>query len=101
MTSLFKKVSKISLGGVTALGILSAVTTPAMAQGERFVMIYHSPDSDSWWNTVKNGVNVAAEQMNVTVDIRNPTTGDLADMARIVQPAPASTPNACKRSCTR
>lgn len=93
MTSLFKKVSKISLGVVTALGILSAVTTPAMAQGERFVMIYHSPDSDSWWNTVKNGVNVAAEQMNVTVDIRNPTTGDLADMARIVQQATASNPD--------
>ena len=56
-------------------------------------MISHSPDSDSWWNTVKNVINVAAEQMKVTVDIRNPQTGDLADMARIVQQAAASNPD--------
>ena len=93
MTSLFRKVSSIALGAITALGIWSAAATPAAAQGERFVMIYHSPDSDSWWNTVKNGINVAADQMDVTVDIRNPTTGDLADMARIVQQAAASNPD--------
>ena len=93
MTSLFRKISRLALGVLMALGILGAVAAPAMAQGERFVMIYHSPDSDSWWNTVKNGVNVAAEQMDVTVDIRNPTTGDLADMARIVQQAAASNPD--------
>ena len=93
MTSLFKQVSTIALGALTALGIMSAVATPAVADGERFVMIYHSPDSDSWWNTVKNGIGVAAEQMEVTVDIRNPQTGDLADMARIVQQAAASNPD--------
>ena len=94
MTSIFEKVSKISLGVLMALGILSAAAAPAMAAShERFVMIYHSPDSDSWWNTVKNGVKIAADQMNVTVDIRNPTTGDLADMARIVQQATASNPD--------
>ena len=93
MTSLFKKIPPIALGALTALGILSAVATPAAAEGERFVMIYHSPDSDSWWNTVKNGIGVAAEQMKVTVDIRNPQTGDLADMARIVQQSAASNPD--------
>ncbi len=93
MTSLFKQVSTIALGALTALGIMSAVATPAVADGERFVMIYHSPDSDSWWNTVKNGIGVAAEQMKVTVDIRNPQTGDLADMARIVQQSAASNPD--------
>ncbi len=93
MTTLLRKVSTIALGALTALGILSAVATPAVADGERFVMIYHSPDSDSWWNTVKNGINVAAEQMKVTVDIRNPQTGDLADMARIVQQSAASNPD--------
>ncbi|MCH7863986.1 MAG: sugar ABC transporter substrate-binding protein [Proteobacteria bacterium] len=94
MTSIFEKVSKISLGVLMALGILGAAAAPAMAAShERFVMIYHSPDSDSWWNTVKNGVKIAADQMNVTVDIRNPTTGDLADMARIVQQAAASNPD--------
>ncbi len=84
-----KSMLKMLLGAAVIALPLVGGSTGAWAAGERFVMIYHSPDSDSWWNTVKNGVNVAADQMDVTVDIRNPPTGDLADMARIVQQASA------------
>jgi simple sugar transport system substrate-binding protein len=77
-----------------ALGILSAAATPAMAAShERFVLISHAPDSDSWWNTIKNAIKIAADQMNVTVEYRNPPGGDLADMGRIVQQAAASNPD--------
>ena len=62
----------------------------AMAEGERFVMITHGPDSDSWFNTIKNAIALAEQQLNVTVEYRNPPTGDLADMARIVEQAAAS-----------
>ncbi len=93
MKSLFKQVSTIALGALTALGILSAVATPAVADGERFVLISHAPDADSWWNTIKNAIKIAGDQMNVTVEYRNPPTGDLADMARIVQQAAASNPD--------
>ena len=93
MTSLFRKVSSIALGALTALGIWSAVATPAVAEGERFVLISHAPDSDSWWNTIKNAIKIAADQMNVTVEYRNPPGGDLADMGRIVQQAAASNPD--------
>ncbi|MCA1775728.1 MAG: sugar ABC transporter substrate-binding protein [Loktanella sp.] len=58
-----------------------------------YVLISHAPDSDSWWNTVKNGVALAAEQMDVTVEYRNPPTGDLGDMARIIDQAAASNPD--------
>ena len=54
-------------------------------EGERFVLISHAPDSDSWWNTIKNAIQVGGDQMGVTVEYRNPPTGDLADMARIVE----------------
>ena len=93
MTSLFKKVSTIALGALAALGILSALPTPAAAEGERFVLISHAPDSDSWWNTIKNAIKIAGDQMNVTVEYRNPPGGDLADMGRIVQQAAASNPD--------
>ncbi len=93
MKSLFQKVSSIALGVLTALGILSAVATPAVAEGERFVLISHAPDSDSWWNTIKNAIKIAGDQMEVTVEYRNPPTGDLADMARIAQQAAASNPD--------
>ncbi len=72
---------------------LLATTVPAMAEGERFVFVSHAPDSDSWWNVIKNSLDVAAGQMDVTVEYRNPPTGDLADMARIVEQAAASSPN--------
>jgi hypothetical protein len=58
------------------------------------VLVSHAPDSDSWWNTIKNGIALAGEQMGVEVEYRNPPTGDLADMARIIEQAAASAPTA-------
>lgn len=65
----------------------------AAAEGEQFVLISHAPDSDSWWNTIKNAISLAGEQMGVSVEYRNPPTGDLADMARIVEQTSAAGPD--------
>jgi simple sugar transport system substrate-binding protein len=65
----------------------------ASAEGERYILVSHAPDSDSWWNTIKNGIALAGKQMGVTVEYRNPPTGDLADMARIIEQAAASKPD--------
>jgi len=87
----------IVLKGLTALVMaavaLPAALTPANAADERFVLVSHAPDSDSWWNTIKNAITLAGEQMEVTVEYRNPPTGDLADMARIIEQAAASKPD--------
>ncbi|GFE64317.1 sugar ABC transporter substrate-binding protein [Litoreibacter roseus] len=89
MKSLLKT---IALSAVAlAAPVLTATT--AAAEGERYVLVSHAPDSDSWWNTIKNGIALAGEQMNVEVEYRNPPTGDLADMARIIEQAAASGPN--------
>lgn len=71
---------------------LAAAGTPALADGERFVFVSHAPDSDSWWNVIKNALKNAGDDMNVSVEYRNPPTGDLADMARILEQASASNP---------
>jgi len=65
----------------------------AMADGEKYVLVSHAPDSDSWWNTIKNAIALAGEQMGLEVEYRNPPTGDIADMARIIEQAAASGPN--------
>jgi len=89
MTSLVKKFFL-----ATALAAVPfAVATSASADGERYVLVSHAPDSDSWWNTIKNALALAGEQMDVTVEYRNPPTGDLADMARIIDQAAASNPD--------
>ncbi|MEM9343769.1 MAG: sugar ABC transporter substrate-binding protein [Pseudomonadota bacterium] len=81
------------LAAAAVAAISVGVATTAHAEGERYVLVSHAPDSDSWWNTIKNGIALAGEQMNVEVEYRNPPTGDLADMARIIEQAAASGPN--------
>jgi simple sugar transport system substrate-binding protein len=82
----------VGLAVVFMLGFMGPAGQ-AMAANERFVLVSHAPDSDSWWNTIKNAIKVAGEQMQVKVEYRNPPTGDLADMARIVEQAVASKPD--------
>jgi simple sugar transport system substrate-binding protein len=80
---------------LTAAVIASPLMVSADGHGDdlNYILVSHAPDSDSWWNTVKNGVALAGEQMGVTVEYRNPPTGDLADMARIIEQAAASNPD--------
>ncbi|WP_068310402.1 sugar ABC transporter substrate-binding protein [Polycladidibacter hongkongensis] len=87
MTSLMKKLALATAVFAAPLVAVSA------AQAERYVLVSHAPDSDSWWNTIKNGLALAGKQMNVEVEYRNPPTGDLADMARIIEQTAASQPD--------
>ena len=87
-----KSLSVLALAGALLLPMLGMVST-AQAAGERYVLVSHAPDSDSWWNTIKNAIREAGDHLDVTVDYRNPPTGDLADMARIIQQAAASNPD--------
>jgi len=82
-----------SMAATAVAAAALAGATVAQAEGERYVLVSHAPDSDSWWNTIKNGIAIAGAQMGVEVEYRNPPTGDLADMARIIEQASASGPN--------
>jgi simple sugar transport system substrate-binding protein len=89
MNGILKTIAAAAL----AVGASFGAITGASAEGERFVFVSHAPDSDTWWNTIKNALTVASEQMGVTVEYRNPPTGDLADMARIIEQAAATSPD--------
>ena len=71
----------------------SGVATLSHAANERFVLISHAPDSDSWWNTIKNALKNASNEFGVKTEYRNPPTGDLGDMARILDQTIASNPD--------
>ncbi len=89
MKPLFKKVA---IAAATALALGGAVGN-VQAEGEKFILVSHAPDSDSWWNTIKNALTLAGEQVGAEVEYRNPPTGDIADMARIIEQAAASNPD--------
>lgn len=92
MKTFLKKSTALLVASAATLGAMSLSTT-VQAEGERFVFVSHAPDSDSWWNVIKNAVKQASNDYNVTVEYRNPPTGDLADMARIVEQAIATKPD--------
>jgi len=74
---------------LTAVVAASLMACGAAHAGGRYVFISHAPDSDSWWNTIKNSLKQAGEDFGSTVDYRNPPNGDLADMARLIEQAAA------------
>jgi len=84
---------KISLCLATLLAGMTLAPALLAADGphanERYVMVSHGADSDSWWNVIKNSVKQASEDFGVPVDYRNPPNGDLADMARLLEQAAA------------
>jgi simple sugar transport system substrate-binding protein len=69
--------------------IMALVAAGSAHAAGRYVLISHAPDSDSWWNTIKNAIKQAGDDYGVTVDYRNPPNGDLADMARLIEQAAA------------
>ena len=87
------KLAKTFALAVTLVAAPFVIAGAASAEDERYILVSHAPDSDSWWNTIKNGIALAGKQMGVTVEYRNPPTGDLADMARIIEQAAASNPD--------
>jgi len=60
-------ITKLTLATAIVAAPLTAATG-ASAEGEKYVLVSHAPDSDSWWNTIKNGVALAGEQMGVEVE---------------------------------
>ena len=54
------------------LASIALVTVGSVDAAGRYVLISHAPDSDSWWNTIKNAIKQAGEDYGVTVDYRNP-----------------------------
>ncbi len=83
---------RLLLAAALILPFVTGISGPAFADGERFVFVSHAPDSDSWWNTIKNALKNSEHDLGVKVEYRNPSTGDVADMARIIEQATASNP---------
>ena len=81
--------SKRSILKTLAVAAVLALSAGAAAAAGKYVLVSHAPDSDSWWNTIKNAIKQAGEDFDVQVDYRNPPSGDLADMSRLIEQAAA------------
>ncbi len=77
---------------ITAAMVSLGLGSANAADDVRIVVVTHGSNTDAFWNVVKNGVAAAEKDMGVTVEYRNPPTGDLTEMARLIDAATASKP---------
>jgi simple sugar transport system substrate-binding protein len=77
-----------------ALGVCGFVFGLATAQAadERIVFVGHWSESDAFFNVIRNSAQLAADQMGVKIEFRNPSGGDLSEMGRLIDQAIASKP---------
>lgn len=64
-----------------------------LAKSINIAVVTHGSDTDGFWSVVKNGVNNAEKDMRVNVKYRNPSSGDLTEMARLIDSAVAKRPD--------
>jgi simple sugar transport system substrate-binding protein len=70
---------------------LLLVQTAAYAK-DRIVFVDHWPVSDPFFNVIRNSAELAAKQLDVSIEFRNPPGGDISAMGRLITQAAASKP---------
>ena len=68
-----------------------ALTTSALA--ERYVMITHTQGTDPFWPVVEKGGKDAAKALGVDLEYNYAASGDMADMAKLIEAAAATQPD--------
>ena len=57
------------------------------------IVVTHGSDTDAFWGVVRNGVEAAKADTGADVQYRNPPTGDLNEMASLIEAAIAQKPD--------
>lgn len=73
--------------------IISIFCCMALAKDVNIVFISGGKDTDPFWNVVKNGFQDAGKELNIKTDYRNSPTGDLTELARLMQSAISKRPD--------
>ena len=82
---------------LTTVAIAAVSAGAAFADGHtapaNIVVVTHGSDTDAFWGVVRNGVEAAADAMGANVQYRNPPSGDLNEMAALIEAAIAQDPD--------
>lgn len=92
---------KLRYGVVAAAALLAGTAATASAQaptssegGDLTIeVVTHGQASDPFWSVFKRGVDDAAAQMGVTANYSAPASGDMAEMASLIDAAVAKAPD--------
>ena len=89
MANIIKSFAAIGLTVAVGLGL----SEPAQAEGEKIIVVSHGQANDPFWTVVKNAVEIAGQDMAVSVDYRAPETFDMVAMAQLIEAAVQQEPD--------
>ncbi|MGB0784730.1 MAG: sugar ABC transporter substrate-binding protein [Alphaproteobacteria bacterium] len=74
---------------------MTAMAGSSFADGHaaNIIVVTHGSDADGFWGVVRNGVEAAAADTGANVTYRNPSTGDLNEMASLIESSAAQMPD--------
>ena len=79
------------------LAAMAALTMGGVASADdhiaNIIVVTHGSDADGFWGVVRNAVEAAAEDTGANVTYRNPSTGDLNEMAALIEASAAQSPD--------
>ena len=76
-----------------AILFAAALLVSGAASAERFVMITHTQGTDPFWPVVQKGGEDAAKAVGAEFEYNFAPSGDMADMARLIEAATATQPD--------
>jgi len=77
----------------TLLAAATLLTIASAAQAERYVMITHTQGTDPFWPVVEKGGRDAAAAVGADFEYNYAPSGDMADMAKLIESAAATQPD--------
>ena len=78
---------------VSVVALLATLAVAGTASAERFVMITHTQGTDPFWPVVQKGGEDAAKAVGAEFEYNFAPSGDMADMARLIEAATATQPD--------
>lgn len=76
-----------------AAGFVLAGAIAAQTFAERYVVVTHTQGTDPFWPVVEKGAKDAAKAMGVDLEYNFAPSGDMADMAKLIEAATATNPD--------
>jgi len=83
-----KNIKKYLLSAAVVLSALGS-----SAQAERYVMVHHGQGMDPFWPVVEQGARDSAKAIGAQYETLFAPSGDMADMARLIESAAANQPD--------
>ncbi|MEZ5825149.1 MAG: sugar ABC transporter substrate-binding protein [Geminicoccaceae bacterium] len=83
----------MKIRNLVAATLAASALAVSAAQAERYVMVTHTQGTDPFWPVVEKGAKDAAAALGVELEYNFAPSGDMSDMASLIESAAATSPD--------